>query len=103
MSVEELEDLHYRRSDMLGSLGVSADFRDLLASHDRRARLALEVFCYQSARHIGSLTAALNGIDGIVFAAGVGENAAQCELRSRSDAAGSGWNWMKAPSVDMGR
>jgi len=77
MSVEALEDLLYRRSGMLGLSGVSSDFRDLLASHDPRARFAVEVFCYQAARHIGSLAAALNGIDGIVFTAGVGENAVQ--------------------------
>jgi acetate kinase len=76
MPVEALEDLLYRRSGMLGVSGVSSDFRDLLASDDPRARFAVEVFCYQAARHIGSLAAALNGIDGIVFTAGVGENAA---------------------------
>ena len=77
MSIEALEDLLYRQSGMLGLSGVSADFRELLASNERRARFAVEVFCYQAARHIGSLAAALNGIDGIVFTAGVGENAAQ--------------------------
>ena len=76
MPVEALEDLLYRRSGMLGLSGVSSDFRDLLASDDPRARFAVEVFCYQAARHIGSLAAALDGIDGIVFTAGVGENAA---------------------------
>jgi acetate kinase len=76
MSVEALEDLLYRRSGMLGLSGVSSDFRDLVASRDPRARFAVEVFCYQAARHIGSLAAALNGVDGIVFTAGVGENAA---------------------------
>ena len=80
MSIEALEDLLYRRSGMLGLSGVSADFRELLASNERRARFAVEVFCYQAARHIGSLAAALNGLDGIVFTAGVGENAA--EVRS---------------------
>ncbi|MGA9723724.1 MAG: acetate/propionate family kinase [Candidatus Binatus sp.] len=76
MSVEALEDLLYRQSGMLGLSGVSSDFRDLVASHDPRARFAVEVFCYQAARHIGSLAAALNGLDGVVFTAGVGENAA---------------------------
>jgi len=76
MPVETLEDLLYRRSGMLGLSGVSSDFRDLLASEEQHARFAVEVFCYQAARHIGSLAAALNGIDGIVFTAGVGENAA---------------------------
>ena len=76
MSAEQLVDLLYRRSGMLGLSGVSSDFRELLASDDPRARFAIEVFCYRVAGHIGSLTAALGGLDGIVFTAGVGENAA---------------------------
>ena len=75
MSAEELVDLLYRRSGMLGLSGLSADFRDLLASEDPRARFAIDVFSYRVARHIGSLAPALGGIDGIVFTAGVGENA----------------------------
>ena len=76
MSAEQLVDLLYRRSGMLGLSGISSDFRELLASDDPRARFAVEVFCYRVARHIGSLAAALGGLDGIVFTAGVGENAA---------------------------
>jgi acetate kinase len=76
MSAEALVDLLYRRSGMLGLSGISSDFRELLASDDPRARFAVEVFCYRVARHIGSLAAALGGLDGIVFTAGVGENAA---------------------------
>ncbi|MFZ3235768.1 MAG: acetate/propionate family kinase [Stellaceae bacterium] len=76
MSAEQLVDLLYRRSGMLGLSGISSDFRELLASDDPRARFAIDVFCYRVARHIGSLAAALGGLDGIVFTAGVGENAA---------------------------
>lgn len=76
MSADAVEDLLYRRSGMLALSEVSSDFRDLLSSQDPRARFAIEVFCYQVIRHIGSLTAALGGLDGIVFTAGVGENAA---------------------------
>jgi acetate kinase len=61
---------------MLGLSGVSSDFRELLASDNPRARFAVEVFCRSVARHIASLAAALGGLDGIVFTAGVGENAA---------------------------
>jgi len=75
MSAEALVDLLYRRSGMLGLSGVSSDFRALLASQEPRARFALEVFYYRTAGEIGSLAAALGGIDGIVFTAGVGENA----------------------------
>jgi acetate kinase len=76
MSANELVDLLYRRSGMLGLSGISPDFRELLASDQSRARFAVEVFCYRVAGHIASLAAALGGLDGIVFTAGVGENAA---------------------------
>jgi acetate kinase len=76
MRPAEVEDLLYRRSGMLGLSGVSSDFRDLIASPDPRARFALDVFVHRVARGIGSLVAAMGGLDGIVFTAGVGENAA---------------------------
>ena len=75
MSAEALVDLLYRRSGMLGLSGVSSDFRELLASEEPRARFALEVFYDRAAGQIGSLAAALGGLDGVVFTAGVGENA----------------------------
>ena len=76
MSVAEVEALLYRKSGMLGLSGVSSDFRELLASEEPRARFAIDVFVYQVARNIASLAGALGGLDGIVFTAGVGENAA---------------------------
>jgi acetate kinase len=76
MSPDAVVDLLYRRSGMLGLSGISSDFRELLASTAPRARFAVELFCYRVARHIGSLAAALGGVDGVVFTAGVGENAA---------------------------
>ena len=76
MSPAALDDLLYHRSCLLGLSGISSDFRDLLASKDERAKFAIEVFCYRVSRHIGSLAAALGGLDGLVFTAGVGENAA---------------------------
>ena len=75
-SVEAVSDLLYRRSGVLGLSGISSDFRELLASNDRHARFAIDVFCRSVARQIASLAAALGGLDGIVFTAGVGENAA---------------------------
>jgi acetate kinase len=75
-SAEALNDLLYRRSGMLGLSGISSDFRELLASSEERARFAIDVFCRSVARQIASLAAALGGLDGIVFTAGVGENAA---------------------------
>jgi acetate kinase len=76
MSAEELVTLLYRRSGMLGLSGISSDFRELLASDNPQARFAVEVFCYRVAGHVASLAAALGGLDGIVFTAGVGENEA---------------------------
>jgi acetate kinase len=75
MSAEALVDLLYRRSGMLGLSGVSSDFRQLLASPEPRARFAVEVFYYRTACQIGALAAALGGLDGVVFTAGIGENA----------------------------
>jgi len=76
MSPDALADLLYRRSGMLGLSGVSSDFRELLGSSEPRARFALDFFYYNVGRQIASLAAALGGLDGIVFTAGVGENAA---------------------------
>jgi acetate kinase len=76
MSPDDLVNLLYKRSGMLGLSGISSDFRELLASDSPRARFAVELFCNRVARHIASLAAVLGGLDGIVFTAGVGENAA---------------------------
>jgi acetate kinase len=76
MDIATVEALLYRKSGMLGLSGVSSDFRELLASEEPRARFAIEVFVHQVARNMASLAGALGGLDGIVFTAGVGENAA---------------------------
>jgi acetate kinase len=76
MSAAEVEDLLYHRSGLLGVSGVSGDMRELLASGDPRAREAIELFAYRAARELGSLVAALGGLDALVFTAGIGERAA---------------------------
>jgi acetate kinase len=76
LSAEAVTDLLYRKSGMLGLSGLSSDFRELLASNEPRARFAIDVFCHAAARQIASLAAALGGLDGVVFTAGIGENAA---------------------------
>jgi acetate kinase len=81
MSVAEIEDVLYHRSGLLGISGISSDMRTLLASNDVHARQAVELFVFRAAREIGALTAALGGIDGLVFTAGIGEHAA--DIRSR--------------------
>jgi len=74
-SVAEIEDLLYRQSGLLGVSGISGDMRVLIASKDPRAREALDLFTYRAAVEIGGLAAALGGLDGLVFTAGIGERA----------------------------
>ena len=76
LSAAAIEDLLYWRSGLRGLSELSSDVRDLLSSRDPLASFAIEVFCYQTVRHIGSMAAALGGVDGIVFTGGIGENAA---------------------------
>jgi acetate kinase len=71
-----LESLLYHRAGLLGLSGLSSDMRVLLASDAPAAKVAVAQYCYRIARHVGSLAAALEGIDALVFTAGIGENAA---------------------------
>ncbi len=82
----EIERLIYNESGLLGMSGVSSDVRDLLASGEPAAALALDVFVYRAGRELGSLAAALGGLDALVFTAGIGEN--QAEIRARICRAG---------------
>jgi acetate kinase len=75
LSLDQLEDLLYRKSGLLGLSGISPDMRTLLASEKQEAREAIDYYCYSAARHAASLVTALNGVDAIVFTGGVGENA----------------------------
>jgi acetate kinase len=81
MSVAQVEQLIYNESGLLGVSGVSSDMRTLLASDEPDARLAVDLFAYRIGRELGSLAAALGGLDAIVFTAGIGEHAAP--LRER--------------------
>ncbi len=77
MSVDECLNMLNKKSGMLGISGVSSDFRDLeqgSADGNENCTLALEKFCYEVAKYVGSYAAALNGIDILTFTAGVGEN-----------------------------
>jgi len=68
-----------KQSGLLGISGLTNDVRELLAEADehadRRARLALDVFCYRARKYVGAYLAALGGADAVVFAGGIGENA----------------------------
>jgi acetate kinase len=75
MTLPALEKLLYHESGLL-ALGGTADMKTLLETDDQRARLAVEIYCERIAREAGSLAAALQGVDALVFTGGVGENAA---------------------------
>jgi acetate kinase len=74
MKPAEIEDLLYRQSGLLGISGVSNDVRRLLDSSQPLAAEAIEFFVYRVMREIGSLAAALGGLDALIFTAGIGEN-----------------------------
>jgi acetate kinase len=77
MDARAIEDLVYRRSGLLGVSGISSDMRALRASAEPSAREAIDLFAYRIVREIGSLAAALGGLDVLVFTGGIGENDAQ--------------------------
>lgn len=77
MDADAIESLLYHGSGLLGVSGLSADVRDLLASDATEAREALDLFVYHCARQIAAMTVALGGLDALVFAGGIGENAAR--------------------------
>jgi acetate kinase len=81
MSVGDVSDLLYHRSGLLGISGISNDMRTLLASNAREAAEAIELFVYRITRELGSLAAALGGIDALVFTAGIGEHAPAVRAR----------------------
>jgi len=87
MTREALERLLYHESGVKGVSGLTADTKTLLESADPKARLALDLYCYRIARELGSLAAALGGLDALVFTGGVGENAAAIRARVCADAA----------------
>jgi len=81
LTVQEVETLLNTQSGLLGISGLTNDMRELLAeaneNNDRRARLAIEIFCYRASKYIGSYLAAINGADAIIFTGGIGENSAE--------------------------
>ena len=85
LSSGEVETLLNKQAGLLGISGLTSDMRELLAEEreedDRRARLAIQIFCYRVRKYIGAYLAAMNGADAIVFTGGIGENS--WEVRSR--------------------
>jgi acetate kinase len=76
MSANEIANMLYNQSGLLGVSGLSDDMRELEASSDPHAQEAIELFVYRAAREIGSLVSALGGLDVLVFTAGIGEHSA---------------------------
>jgi len=85
LSPDEVESLLNKQSGLLGISGLTPDMRDLeseVREHDdRRARLAIEIFCYRARKYIGAFLAAMGGADAIVFAGGIGENSPEVRAR----------------------
>lgn len=87
MDYEALSNLLYHRSGLLGVSGISDDLRDLSASSAESAKEAIDLFVYRIKREMGSLFAALGGLDVLVFTGGIGEHAANIRERVCEDAA----------------
>jgi acetate kinase len=81
LSAKDVETMLYKRSGLLGISGISNDMRALLASSDPAARLAVDYFVYCAAKEIGALTAVLDGLDGLIVTAGIGENSPEVRKR----------------------
>jgi len=86
MDARSLEQLLYQQSGLLGVSGISSDMRELLTSSNPCAAEALDLFVYRISRELGSLAAALNGLDALVFTGGIGENAVSIRSRVCRDA-----------------
>jgi acetate kinase len=86
MDARAIERLLYHESGLLGVSGVSSDMRTLLSRDEPKSAFAIALFCYRVRRELGSLAAALGGLDAIVFTGGIGEHAAPIRERICLDA-----------------
>ena len=89
MDARAIEKLIYNQSGLLGVSGISSDMRTLLACDDPRAKAAVDLFVYRIGRELGSLAAALGGLDAIVFTGGIGEHASRSASASAARRPGS--------------
>src|SRR5499425_112652 len=99
MDARAIERLIYSESGLLGVSGISSDMRVLLSSPAPSARLAIDLYVYRIRRELGSLAAALGGLDAIVFTGGIGENAVRIRERVCKDAA---WLGVELDSASNG-
>ncbi len=84
LTAKDVENILNKKSGVLGISEVSSDFRDIEAAIENgneQAKIALEVFYYRVAKYVGSYAAALNGVDAIVFTAGLGENSSAARAK----------------------
>jgi acetate kinase len=102
MGVKDLTNLLYKQSGLLGVSGISQDMRTLLASDDPAAATAVELFCYRAITQIGSLAAAIGGLDALVFTGGIGEHAAEIRRRIAEGCAWLGLEFDSAANAANG-
>ena len=102
MDARAIEDLIYKQSGLLGVSGISSDMRALLTSDDERARFAIDLYAYRIGRELGSLAAAAQGIDALVFTAGIGEHASSLRERVCRDVAWLGVDLDSAANLSDG-
>ena len=81
MGLDELEDLLYKQSGLLGVSGLSNDMKVLQESNDPNAEKAVELFCFRVAKEVAALASSMGGLDALVFTAGIGENSP--EIRAK--------------------
>jgi acetate kinase len=102
MTAAEVSNLLYNESGLFGVSGISDDMRTLLASDDPSAKESVALFVYRIGRELGSMAAALGGIDALVFTAGIGEHAAEIRRRVCEDAAWLGMDLDQSANVAGG-
>jgi acetate kinase len=102
MDARGIEKLLYSQSGLLGVSGISSDMRELLESRDARAKLAVDLYVHRIGRELGSLAAALGGLDAIVFTGGIGQNAVKIRERVCRHAAWLGVELDRAANAKPG-
>jgi len=102
MDARAVEKLLYSQCGLLGVSGISSDLRVLLESKDPSAKLALDLYVYRISRELGSLVAALGGLDALIFTAGIGQNAVSIRERICRHAAWLGVELDRAANAKPG-
>lgn len=105
LTAQEIEGLLNKQSGLLGISGLTNDMRELLdearENNDRRALLAIELFCYRARKYIGAYLAAMGGADAIIFTGGIGENSAEIRARICRGLEWCGLNLVETANASM--